>query len=395
MTETRAHPVFAQGGTTVFEVFSALARDTGAINLGQGFPDHGEPHEVIAAAARALHEKSNQYPPMMGVPELRRAVAAHAVRFYGLAVDAPTEVLVTSGATEALTACILAFVKPGDEVVTFEPMYDSYAPMIRRAGGVVRPVRLAAPDWALDEKSLAAAFGPRTCAVIVNNPMNPTGKLFSDHELAMIARTCEKFDVLAIADEVYEHLVFDNRRFTPLMAVPGMRARTLRVGSAGKTFSLTGWKVGYITAAPELLGPVARCHQFLTFTTPPCLQYGVAEGLALGDEYFDGLARRMNDKRDRLAHALTAIGLRVSACAGTYFLIADIGGLARAGEDDTAFARRMTRDAGVVCIPVSAFYDKDPPCGLVRFCFCKSDAVLDEAISRLTRHFGPRPTGGS
>lgn len=388
MTEPRAHPVFAQGGTTVFEVFSALARETGAINLGQGFPDHGEPEEVIAAAAAALHEKSNQYPPMMGIPELRSAVADHARRFYGLDIDAAREVMVTSGATEALSAAILTFVRPGDEVVTFEPMYDSYAPMIRRAGGIVRTLRLAAPDWRLDEAALAGVFGPRTRAVIVNNPMNPTGKLFSASELSAIAAACVKYDAIAIADEVYEHLTFDEQPFTPLMAVPGMRERTLRIGSAGKTFSLTGWKVGYITATPDLLQPVSRCHQFLTFTTPPCLQYGVAHGLALGDAYFIGLVRRMRAKRDRLAQALEGIGLTLGACAGTYFLIADIGGLATKGEDDTAFAMRLAREAGVICIPVSAFYDKDPPRNLVRFCFCKSDAVLDEAISCLTRHFG-------
>ena len=250
MTEPRAHPVFAQGGTTVFEVFSALARETGAINLGQGFPDHGEPEEVIAAAAAALHEKSNQYPPMMGIPELRSAVADHARRFYGLDIDAAREVMVTSGATEALSAAILTFVRPGDEVVTFEPMYDSYAPMIRRAGGIVCTLRLAAPDWRLDEAALAGVFGPRTRAVIVNNPMNPTGKLFSTSELSAIAAACVKYDAIAIADEVYEHLTFDEQPFTPLMAVPGMRERTLRIGSAGKTFSLTGWKVGYITDLP-------------------------------------------------------------------------------------------------------------------------------------------------
>jgi aspartate/methionine/tyrosine aminotransferase len=388
MTEPRAHPVFAQGGTTVFEVFSALARETGAINLGQGFPDHGEPAEVIAAAAAALTERSNQYPPMMGVTELRQAVAAHARRFYGLEVDAAAEVMVTSGATEALAASILAFVRPGDEVVTFEPMYDSYAPMIRRAGGVVRPVRLAPPDWTLDEAALAAAFGPRTRAVIVNNPMNPTGKLFSDDELAAIARLCERHDAIAIADEVYEHLVFDNHAFTPLIAVPGMRRHTLRIGSAGKTFSLTGWKVGYVTAAPDLMGPVSRCHQFLTFTTPPGLQYGVAHGLGMDDGYFRGLAARMSAKRDQLARALAGIGLTVNTCAGTYFLIADIGGLARAGEDDTAFAMRLTREAGVACIPVSAFYEKDPPRNLIRFCFCKTDEVLGEAVARLGNHFG-------
>ncbi len=392
MADSRAHPVFTEGGTTVFEVFSALARETGAINLGQGFPDHGEPAEVIAAAADALAGRSNQYPPMLGVPELRRAVAAHARRFYGLDVDPTAEVMVTSGATEALAAAILAYVRPGDEVVTFEPMYDSYAPMVRRAGGRVVPVRLAGPDWAVDIAALEAAFGPRTRAVIVNNPMNPTGKLFADAELAAIARLCVRHDAVAIADEVYEHLLFDDRRFTPLISVPGMRARTVRVGSAGKTFSLTGWKVGYVTAAPEVLGPVARCHQFLTFTTPPALQYGVAHGLGLPDAFFAELAARMGRKRDLLAGALRSVGLAVNACAGTYFLIADISPVAN-GEDDVAFAMRLAREAGVAAIPVSAFYAADPPRNLLRFCFCKTDEVLEEAVRRLAAWFGRGAAG--
>ncbi len=386
------HPVFAAGATTVFEVFSGLARDTGTINLGQGFPDHGEPESVIAAARNALTERSNQYPPMMGVPELRRAVADHAARFYGLDLDPTTEVMVTSGATEALAVAILTLVQPGDEVVTFEPMYDSYAPIVRRAGGVIRPVRLTGADWALDRAALAAAFGPKTRAVILNNPMNPTGKLYSDDELTEIARLCQKFDAVVIADEVYEHLVFDNHRFRPMMCLPGMRERTVRIGSAGKTFSLTGWKVGYISAAPALMGPLARCHQFITFTTPPALQYGVAEGLSLEDTYFHDLARRMGAKRDKLAAALAGLGLSVNNCTGTYFLIADISPLARAGEDDVAFATRMTREAGGAAIPLSAFFETNQPRNLLRFCFCKKDDILDTAVDRLNTYFKAQDT---
>lgn len=384
-----AHPVFAAGKTTVFEVFSSLARETGAINLGQGFPDHGEPVEVIAAAADALQNQSNQYPPLMGLPELRDAVAAHEKRFYNLDVDAGSEVMIALGATEALAAAILAYVQPGDEVVTFEPMYDSYGPIIRRASGTVVPVRLAGPDWAVNRDALAAAFGPRTRAVIVNNPMNPTGKLFTDDELTAVANLCVRHNAVAICDEVYEHIVFGGKCFTPLIAFPGMRERTIRIGSAGKTFSLTGWKVGYAIGAPEVLGPVARCHQFLTFTIPPALQYGVAHGLRLPDEFFAELASRMERKRDLLATALRNVGLTVNACDGTYFLITDISEVAN-GEDDMAFAKRLTREAGVVAIPVSAFYENDPPTNMVRFCFCKKDEVMEEGARRLAGYFAKK-----
>jgi len=394
MPQYRAHPVFADGGTTVFEVMSRLARDSGAINLGQGFPDHGEPPEVIEAACAATRERSNQYPPMLGIPELRAAVAAHAERFYGLAVDATSEVMVTSGATEALAAAILAFVGEGDEVVAFEPMYDCYAPLVRRAGGTVVPVRLEPPAWSLDASALEAAFSARTKAVILNNPMNPTGKLFGMEELALIARCVARSDAVAIADEVYEHLVFDGTPFTPLMAMPGMRRRTIRIGSAGKTFSLTGWKVGYATADPALLGPMSRCHQFLTFTTPPNLQYAVAQGLALGKEYFSELTGRLSAKRDRLATALQRVGMTVLPCQGTYFLVADISPLGT-GRDDFSFCTHMIEAAGVAAIPLGPFYERTPPPGLVRFCFAKTDGVLDEAARRLEGYFAAGRRAGA
>lgn len=384
--------VFAKGGTTVFEVMSRLAREHDAVNLGQGFPDEGWPQVLLQAAADVVLEGPNQYPPMMGVPELREAVAAHDRRFYRLEVDPGREVLVTSGATEALAAAILAHVDPGDEVVLFEPLYDSYLPMVRRAGGVPRLVRLDPPSFRLDPVRLAAAFSPRTRAVLLNNPMNPTGKLFSPEELALVAEQVVAHGAVAIADEVYEHIVFDGGRFVPLIAMPGMRERTLRIASAGKTFSLTGWKVGYVTAAAEILAPVARCHQFLVFTTPPNLQRAVARGLALPDAYFDDLARRMQAKRDFLAERLARIGFSVLPAAGAYFLSASFERL-RPDLDDVAFCQLLVKEAGVALIPVSAFYDADPPRTLVRFCVCKKDAILEEAVRRLTGYFAGRRPG--
>ncbi len=382
--------VFATGGTTVFEVMSRLAREHDAVNLGQGFPDEGWPQEVLQAAADAVLEGPNQYPPMMGLPELREAVAAHDRRFYGLEVDPAREVLVTSGATEALTAAILSLVDPGDEVVLFEPLYDSYLPMVRRAGGVPRLVRLEPPDWSIDPARLAAAFSPKTRVVLLNNPMNPTGKLFSREELALVAEQATRHDAVVIADEVYEHIVFDGRPFTPLITLPGMRDRTIRIASAGKTFSLTGFKVGYVTASPSRLAPVARCHQFLVFTTPPNLQRAVARGLALPQTYFDDLTGRMQRKRDYLAARLAGIGFTVLPAAGAYFLSAGFERL-RPDLDDVAFCRLLVEEAGVALIPVSAFYDAGPPRTLVRFCFCKKDSLLEEAVSRLSRGFASAP----
>ena len=378
--------IFASGGTAVFEVMSALARECGAINLGQGFPDEPGPAEVIDAAARALTEQSNQYPSMMGIPELRQAVAAHDRRFYGLEVDWRAEVLVTSGATEALAAAILGLINPGDEVVLIEPLYDSYLPIVRLAGAIPRLVRLEPPDWRLPRSALAAVCCQRTKLLVLNTPMNPTGKVFQSEELTYLAGLLARHDAVAVCDEVYEHLVFEGARHQPLMALPGMRERCVRIGSAGKTFSMTGWKVGYITAAPGLLSSIAKAHQFLVFTTPPNLQHAVAAGLGLDAGYFDGLAGRMQAKRDRLAQGLARVGFDVRPSAGTYFLNA---GFARLGgdADDAAFCRRITAEAGVAAIPVSAFYAERGPRDHVRFCFCKQDQVLDAAVDRLERYF--------
>ncbi len=376
-------------GTTVFEVFSRLAAEHGSINLGQGFPDDRGPPEVLDEAIRALRDDSNQYPSMMGTPALRQALAAHAQRFYGLDVDWQREVMVTSGATEALAACLLGLIEPGDEVVLFEPLYDSYLPIILLAGGIPRLVTLRPPAWSFSRDDLAAAFSPKTKLVLINDPLNPAAKVFSADELALIAEFVLACDAYAICDEVYEHIVFDGRRHIPLMTLPGMRERCLKIGSAGKTFSLTGWKVGYITAAPALLQPVAKAHQFLTFTTPPNLQSAVAFGLGLETGYFTGLAAAMQAKRDRLGAGLERAGLTVLPSAGSYFIIADYGATGFEG-DDVAFCRAITIEAGVTAIPVSAFYAGSGSSRCVRFCFCKRDDMLDEASSRLARHFSRR-----
>ena len=376
------NPVFASLGVTIFEVMSRLAMAHGAVNLGQGFPDQDGPARVLEAAAEAVVQGPNQYPPMLGIPDLRQAVAEHAARFYGLEFDWQTEVLVTSGATEALADCLLALLEPGDEAILIEPLYDSYLPIVRRAGAVPKFVRVEAPDWRLDLGALEAAFTSRTKLLLLNNPQNPTGKVFSRDELEAIAALLERHDAYAVCDEVYEHIVFDGRRHVPLISLPGMRERCLRIGSAGKSFSLTGWKVGYVTAAAGLLTPVAKAHQFVTFTTPPHLQKAVAAGLRLGDDYFAGLASGLAAKRDRFAEGLRRLGLDVLPCEGTYFVNIDARALGL-GEDDVEVAQRLTVEAGVASVPVSAFHAEDPPRHLIRFCFSKRDEVLDEALRRL------------
>ena len=378
--------LLAATGTTIFTVMSALATKHGAINLGQGFPDTDGPADVVEAAARFLGDGRNQYPPMTGTPELRSAVAAANRRFYGLQIDPDSEVVVTSGATEAITACLMAVLNPGDEVVLIEPLYDTYLPVVRLLGATPRLVRLEPPEWELPRAALAAAFGPRTKAILLNSPMNPTSKLFSRDELGFIAGLLEAHDCYAVCDEVYEHLVFGGARHVPLMCLPGMRERCMRIGSAGKTFSLTGWKVGYVTAAAALAGVVAKAHQNLTFTTAPNLQRAVAVGLTKDDAYFAGLASALEAKRDRLSAGLTALGLPTLRSDGSYFVTADFSG--RFDGDDVAFCRTITEQAGVTAIPVSAFYEADPPRHYARFAFCKQDHVLDEALARLGRFLG-------
>lgn len=377
-------------GTTIFTVMSALAQEHQAINLGQGFPDTDGPQDVRAAAARALMDGPNQYPPMMGLPALRQAVAEHDRRFLGVDLDWTREVLVTSGATEALTAALLAFLEPGDEVVLFEPLYDCYLPIVRLAGAVPKLVRLAPPDathadWSIPADALARAFSPQTKLVLLNTPLNPVGKVFTAAEIHAVVDLADHYDAIILADEVYEHLVFDGRPHISPLQHPKGRGRTIRVGSAGKTFSLTGWKVGYLSGPADLIGLVAKAHQYLTFTTPPALQAGVALGLGKDDAYFSGIASELAAKRDRLAAGLLALGFDVLPAGGTYFLAAGFRRL-DAVSDDTSFARRLTVEAGVAVVPVSAFYDgPDAPRDLVRFCFCKQDSILDEALARLGR----------
>ena len=381
-------------GTTIFTVMSALAAEHGAINLGQGFPDTDGPPDLLEAAAAALHDGRNQYPPLTGVPELRAAVAEANRRFYGLAIDPATEVVVTSGATEAIAASLMALLDPGDEVVLIEPLFDTYLPVVRLLGAIPRLVRLLPPDWRLPVAELAAAFGPRTKAILLNTPMNPTGKVFSAAELGLIADLVQRHDAYAICDEVYEHLVFDGARHIPLMTLPGMRERCIRIGSAGKTFSLTGWKIGYVSAPAPLAALVAKAHQNLTFASAPNLQRAVAIGLAKDDGYFATLADGLRRQRDVLAGGLAGLGFKVLPSQGTYFLTVGTGRLRHAG-DDAAFCRWITEHEGVAAIPLSAFYASDPPRDYVRFAFCKPPDVLRAAVERLRLRTGKASVDGA
>ncbi|WP_305786197.1 pyridoxal phosphate-dependent aminotransferase [Symbioplanes lichenis] len=375
-------------GTTIFTEMSALAARTGSVNLGQGFPDTDGPPEMLAAAAEALRSGANQYPPLPGIPALRQAVTAHEQRFWGLARDPDTEVVVTAGATEAIAAAVLALCEAGDEVVCFEPYYDSYAASITLAGAVRRPVTLRpGPDgrYAFDEAELRAAFGPRTRMVLLNTPHNPTGKVFTPAELALIAELCREHDVYAVTDEVYEHLVFDDGRHVPLAGLPGMRERTLRISSAGKTFSCTGWKVGWATGPAPLVSAVQRVKQFLTFVNAGPLQPAVAVALGLPDAYFAGFRAGLQARRDRLVAGLAEAGFRVLPSEGTYFVTADISPLAPEDVDGVTFCRTLPERCGVVAVPTQVFYDhQEQGRRLIRFAFCKREDVIDEAARRLS-----------
>ncbi len=358
---------------------SRLARETGAVNLGQGFPDEPGPQDVREKAAEAVLEGWNQYPPMLGLPVLREAVAAHYARYQGLTLDPEREVMVTSGATEALAGALLALIEPGDEVVLFQPLYDAYLPLVRRAGGVPRFVTLRPPHWTFSEDDLARAFSPRTRAVVFNNPHNPTGTIASREQLALLARFCVSHDAVAICDEVWEHVTFGATAHLPLMTLPGMRERTVKIGSAGKIFAMTGWKVGFVMAAPPLLAVLAAAHQFITFTTPPNLQVAVAYGLGKDEASFAAMRAGLQRSRDLFAEGLRERGFTVLPCAATYFVLVDLG----AGADDGAFCERLVRDHGVAAIPVSAFYAQDKVTRTVRFCFAKREETLAAALGRL------------
>ena len=375
--------VFANLPVTVFEAMSQLARDNNAINLGQGFPDDPGPEDIRRAAADASINGYNQYPSMMGIPELRTAIATHYKHWHGLNLDPMAEVMVTSGGTEALTASILAMVEPGDEVICFQPVYDSYLPIIRQAGGIPRLVRLEPPHWRLTDEALREVFNARTKAVLFNNPLNPAAVVYPREDLELLAKYCQEFDAVAICDEVWEHVTFDGHEHIPLITIPGMRDRTIKIGSAGKIFSLTGWKIGFVCAAPDLLRVVAKVHQFLTFTTAPNLQAAVAYGLAKSDDFFKQMRVDLAKSRDHLTKGLEAIGFPVLKSQGTYFLTVDLSPLGL-NETDEAFCRRIVTDYKVAAIPVSAFYEQDAVTSVVRFCFAKKDSTLDAALERLS-----------
>lgn len=377
------HSLYQQMETSVFERMSLAAAKHGAVNLGQGFPDFGWPPEILEAAARAVVEGSNQYAPSRGLPALREAVAAHYGRHQGLELSAEN-VCVTSGATEALAAAILATVEPGDEVIVFTPAYDAYEPLIRRAGGLPVEVALQPPGWRIERAALEAAISPNTKAIIFNNPHNPTGRLFDREELAVIAEFAVINELIVISDEVWEHILLDGQKFTPIAALPGMAGRTLKCGSAGKIFSLTGWKIGWLVASAELATLAARAHQFLTFASAPNLQAAVAYGLNEGDAWLQPMRDRFALARDRMAAGLEAAGFAVLPSASTYFMCID---LAASGIslDDEVFASQAVAEAGVAVVPLSPFAEENPPRHMIRLCFAKRDETIDAGVEAMAK----------
>ncbi len=383
------NPVFAARPVTIFQVMSSLANEAGAINLGQGFPDEDGPREILEAAAREILTRQNQYAPVAGVPELRQAVARANQRFYGLDIDWKSETLVVAGATEGLAACFFGFLNPGDEAIIFAPFYDSYLPVIEAAGARARIVHLEPPSWEIRAEALDAAITPATRLIVVNTPHNPSGSVVSDAELELLADRARRHGLIAVCDEVYEHLLFDRRRLRPLMTLPGMRERTVRIGSAGKTFSLTGWRIGYLTGPEPLITGAMKAHQFITYTSPPAFQHAVALGLDFPDAYYERFLAGMQERRDIMRAGLESAGFDVQPCAGTYFMTVDIRSVGYNG-DDMSFCRDITMNAKVCAVPVSAFYpqqDEKAPRHYARFCFCKKREVLEEASARLRRYF--------
>jgi len=382
------NPVFSRLPTSIFQHMTMLALKHDAINLGQGFPDQDGPLSLRERAARQLIEGPNQYPPSKGLAVLREAVSAHARKFYGLEYDAEDEVVITSGGTEAVTGALMAMAGVGDEVVMIEPTYDSYRPMAEGAGATVKAVQLQAPRWRLSEAALRAAITPKTRAILINSPHNPAGRVFSRDELKALARVVDGTDIVVICDEVYEHLVYDGKHI-PFATLPGMRERTLKIGSAGKIFSLTGWKVGWVMGPRELVSVVTKAHQFLTFTTSPALQAGVAHGLTHEMDFPIQLTKRLQKNRDVLKEGLTKLGFEVQPCEGTYFLTAGISRLTN--EKDFAFCERLIREAGVALIPLSAFFQSGTPDTFVRFGFCKQQALIEQALARLEKYLKKHP----
>ena len=368
-------------GETIFAEMSALAVKTGAINLGQGFPDTDGPREIAELAIAAIRDGHNQYPPGLGIKKLRDAISHHQMRFYGLEFDSETEVLVTAGATEAIAASLLAICEQGDEIITFEPYYDSYAASIALAGGVRRVITLNTPDFSFSIDDLEKLITAKTKAILLNSPHNPTGKVFTHNELSQIANLCIEHDLVAICDEVYEHLVFEGQHI-PLIQYPGMRDRTIQISSAGKTFSFTGWKIGWVCAQPALLDTVRTAKQFLTYVNGAPFQHAIAEALNLPDLYFDNFLEDMRVKRDCLSQGLEKAGLTTFTPQGTYFVTADIESLGY--EDGKQFCLDLPVQCGVVAVPNVVFYDnKDLGSTLIRFAFCKRLDVLEEAVERL------------
>tara|TARA_B100000123_G_scaffold66703_1_gene47181 strand:+ start:147 stop:1328 length:1182 start_codon:yes stop_codon:yes gene_type:complete len=368
-------------GETIFAEMSALAVKTGAINLGQGFPDTDGPREIAELAITAIRDGHNQYPPGLGIKKLRDAISHHQMRFYGLEFDSETEVLVTAGATEAIAASLLAICEQGDEIITFEPYYDSYAASIALAGGVRRVITLNTPDYSFSIDDLEKLITAKTKAILLNSPHNPTGKVFTHNELSQIANLCIEHDLVAICDEVYEHLVFEGQHI-PLIQYSGMRDRTIQISSAGKTFSFTGWKIGWVCAQPALLDTVRTAKQFLTYVNGAPFQHAIAEALNLPDHYFDNFLEDMKVKRDCLSQGLEKAGLTTFTPQGTYYVTADIENLGY--EDGKQFCLDLPVQCGVVAVPNVVFYDnKDLGSTLIRFAFCKRLDVLEEAVERL------------
>jgi N-succinyldiaminopimelate aminotransferase len=373
-------------GTTIFSEMSKLAVEYQAVNLGQGFPDFDGPDLVKEAAMAAIRAGQNQYAVGIGQPALRQAIAAHTRRFYGQTVNPDTEVTVTSGATETLFAAVQGLVNPGDEVVIIEPYYDAYVPDVIMAGAVPRLVPLRPPDWTFDPAELAAAFNTRTRAIMLNTPHNPSGRVFNEAELRTIAELCQKWNVVAISDEVYEHLVFEGARHVRLATLPGMWERTVSISSLGKTFSCTGWKIGWAIAPPDLTSAVRRAHQWITFATSTPMQAAAAAALSMDDEFYASFARDFQARRDFLATALTDVGLRVSLPQGTYFILADISPLGF--DDDVTFCKWLTTEVGVAAIPPTAFFSEEHKSiarQWARFAFCKKMETLEKAAEHLQR----------